>query len=121
MIPKVRAEKRLGSYRLLQMNSAHADRMLTDFPQIVHMGPFHWSGYLMIQSRIGVSKNLSHVGYLSPKVSRVYDDTLGFLSQSLLSQFPPTLQPSFHESFPVEGKRLKGIKLTQNLKVFSGY
>ena len=55
MIPKVRAEKRLGSYRLLQMNSAHADRMLTDFPQTVHMGPFHWSGYgyLMIQSRIG--------------------------------------------------------------------
>ena len=55
MRPKVRAEKRLGSYRLLQMNSAHADRMLTDFPQTVHMGPFHWSGYgyLMIQSRIG--------------------------------------------------------------------
>ena len=45
MIPKVRAEKRLGSYRLLQMNSGHADRMLTDFPQIVQMGPFHWSGY----------------------------------------------------------------------------
>lgn len=55
MIPKVRAEKRLGSYRLLQMNSGHADRMLTDFPQIVQMGPFHWSGYgyRMIQSRIG--------------------------------------------------------------------
>ena len=57
MIPEVREEKRLGSYRLLQMNSGHDDRMLTDFPQIVHMGPFHWLGYgyLMIQSRIGGS------------------------------------------------------------------
>ena len=35
-----------------------------------------------------------------------------------ISHFPPTLQPSFHESFPTEGKRLKGIKLTQNLQVF---
>lgn len=113
MIPKVRLKK-VWILWTLQMNSAHAADA-TDFR--VHMGPFHWSGYLMIQKQDRVFKKPKPCAFHPcPSAESLWWHPENFLSQSLL--LVPSYPTALFQSFPVEGKRLR-ISSHRTWKFFS--